>query len=95
MMTEKTNAQRGNAEGMPSDRADRADRADRGDRGDRANRDRCPLCGGPNGCAIEAGRQPESCWCMRRTIGEDVLAGVPPQLRGAACICPICAAGGG
>ncbi|WP_254638864.1 cysteine-rich CWC family protein [Cohnella sp. GbtcB17] len=78
MTTEKTNAQREDAEEMPSDRADR---------------DRCPLCGGPNGCAIEAGKPAESCWCMLTTIGEDVLASVPPPLRGRACICPDCAAG--
>ncbi|MFC3803737.1 cysteine-rich CWC family protein [Cohnella sp. GCM10012308] len=59
-----------------------------------ANRDRCPLCGGPNGCAIEEGRPAESCWCMRRAIGKDVLASVPTSLRGRSCICPACAAGG-
>lgn len=80
MMTDKTNATGGDAESVPSDTADR---------------DRCPLCGGPNGCAIEAGLNAESCWCMRRTISEDVLASVPTPLRGVSCICPGCAAGGG
>ncbi|CAI6083435.1 cysteine-rich CWC family protein [Cohnella sp. JJ-181] len=51
----------------------------------------CPLCGGPNGCAIEAGQQAESCWCMRRAIGERVLERVPPPLRGRVCVCRACA----
>ncbi|MFD2328537.1 cysteine-rich CWC family protein [Cohnella sp. GCM10020058] len=78
MTTDKTNAAGPAAERISAERADR---------------DRCPLCSGPNGCAIEAGLQAESCWCMRTTIGEDVLANVPPPLRGRACICPACAAG--
>ncbi|MDI4644049.1 cysteine-rich CWC family protein [Cohnella hashimotonis] len=79
MTTDKTNAQREDAEDMPYDRADR---------------NRCPLCGGPNGCAIEAGKPAESCWCMRATIEKNVLASVPLPLQGRACICPACAAGG-
>ncbi|MDG0790876.1 cysteine-rich CWC family protein [Cohnella ginsengisoli] len=79
MMTDKTNDLSGDTGRMSSDNTDR---------------DCCPLCGGPNGCAIEAGREVESCWCMRRAIGEDVLASVPLSLRGRTCICPACAAGG-
>lgn len=52
----------------------------------------CPLCGGPNGCAIAEGRAATSCWCMSAAIGEDVLARVPDALQGKACICAACAA---
>ncbi|SFB10419.1 Cysteine-rich CWC [Cohnella sp. OV330] len=76
MMTDKTNGGSGDAGGLSYDSTDRA---------------RCPLCDGPNGCAIEAGREAESCWCMRTAIGEDVLASVPTPLRGVACICQKCA----
>lgn len=78
MTTEKTNLQCGSAERLPSGRVDR---------------DRCPLCGGPNGCAIEKGEPAVSCWCMRANIGEDVLASVPLPMREQTCICPACAAG--
>jgi hypothetical protein len=38
------------------------------------------------------GAQPE-CWCMKVTIGADVLAKVPEPVRGEACLCARCAAG--
>ncbi|WP_082517103.1 cysteine-rich CWC family protein [Acidovorax sp. Leaf78] len=52
----------------------------------------CPLCGQPNGCAIAAGRAPESCWCMAQTIDRAALARLPADQRERACICPACGA---
>lgn len=52
---------------------------------------RCPLCGEANGCAIAAGRDPESCWCMTATIDPGLLESVPAEARGKICVCPRCA----
>ena len=51
----------------------------------------CPLCGKPNECAIAAGRDPESCWCMTATISPSALASVPQEAKGKVCICATCA----
>jgi len=53
---------------------------------------RCPLCGGPNGCAMAQGAAPETCWCMRTAIPESVLSRLPEAERGLRCICARCAA---
>ena len=57
---------------------------------------RCPLCGGPNGCAMheqrELCRTQEPCWCTRATFTAEVLARVPEPARDRACICAACAA---
>jgi len=55
--------------------------------------DRCPLCGGPNRCAVAAGTAPRACWCM--TAGD-----IPADLRDEAdrrggderCVCEACIA---
>lgn len=57
---------------------------------------RCPLCGGPNGCAMEAARaggqpQPPPCWCTQATFAPALLARVPEDARRRACICAACA----
>ncbi|MDK2777976.1 MAG: cysteine-rich CWC family protein [Pseudomonadota bacterium] len=56
------------------------------------DRSRCPLCGGRNQCALEAGKDPRSCWCMATDISfsDDLLNKVPAPLRGQACICEAC-----
>ncbi len=53
---------------------------------------RCPLCGGPNRCAMA---QPEPqqhtpCWCTRAQFSAQLLQQVPEVARGKACICPDC-----
>jgi hypothetical protein len=53
---------------------------------------RCPLCGGPNQCAMAAGSADEPCWCTRVTFTAQALEAIPPPLRGVACVCPACAA---
>lgn len=52
---------------------------------------RCPSCGQPNECAMAAGRDPESCWCMSVSIDPDVIARLPEAARGKVCICHRCA----
>lgn len=55
---------------------------------------RCPLCGAANQCTM-AGRAPSAapldCWCTPITIPAAVLARLPEQARGCACICAGCA----
>ena len=52
----------------------------------------CPLCGGPNGCAPAAsGSFATPCWCRTARISPEVLARVPAEQRGRACLCARCA----
>jgi Cysteine-rich CWC len=53
---------------------------------------RCPLCGAPNACAMAANPDSTRCWCFEVTIALETLERVPPEARGAACICARCAA---
>ncbi len=56
---------------------------------------RCPLCGAPNRCAMEAQRrtgQPQGpCWCVNVRFPAALLDQVPPAARGKACVCEACA----
>lgn len=53
----------------------------------------CPLCGKANGC-LNLGAQDvnRTCWCNDPAIKfpEALLASIPAQLRGKACICKSC-----
>ena len=54
---------------------------------------RCPLCGGPNACAMASpatGQSPQPCWCVRETFSPALLQRLPPQAQGKACICQAC-----
>ena len=52
---------------------------------------KCPLCGQPNRCAM-AGRHPVGpCWCVSIRLTADMLEAVPTEDRGVRCICAICA----
>lgn len=57
---------------------------------------RCPLCGGPNGCALEAERagtaSADPCWCVRAHFPPALRARVAAPAQGKACICAACAA---
>jgi hypothetical protein len=57
---------------------------------------RCPLCGAANVCAMEIERESgiaqPPCWCMSARFTEALLASVPADARGQACICASCAA---
>ncbi|MFO1268959.1 MAG: cysteine-rich CWC family protein [Rubrivivax sp.] len=53
---------------------------------------RCPLCGRPNECAAaRTASFDASCWCQDATFGAELLARVPADLAGRACICRACA----
>jgi len=52
---------------------------------------KCPLCGKSNECAVAAGQDAESCWCMTATMNPSALASIPPEALGKVCICPRCA----
>jgi hypothetical protein len=57
---------------------------------------RCPLCGGPNGCAPAAsGTFDTRCWCVDVQIAPEVLARLPDAARDAACLCRACATSAG
>lgn len=51
----------------------------------------CPLCGEENKCAIVAGKDPQSCWCMTTSISKDVLNQIPKSQRKKSCVCARCA----
>jgi hypothetical protein len=55
---------------------------------------RCPLCGGPNACAMEAGSEAAACWCMQVDIPVEVLERIPEAAQGRACVCTACARSG-
>jgi hypothetical protein len=52
---------------------------------------KCPLCGQSNDCAVAAGRDPDSCWCMTATMSPSALVSIPPEAQGKICICAQCA----
>ncbi|MFC7440452.1 cysteine-rich CWC family protein [Laceyella putida] len=49
----------------------------------------CPICGKGNGCNL-AGQPIGSCWCSRERFPAGLLALVPTDQRGKACICKAC-----
>lgn len=52
----------------------------------------CPLCGQPNQCAASAaGSFAVDCWCKDVAFPAALLATVPAELQGQACICRRCA----
>ncbi|WP_281914838.1 cysteine-rich CWC family protein [Caldimonas thermodepolymerans] len=58
----------------------------------------CPLCGRPNacsmapaaGCGTSACGDGGPCWCTTLSFPPELLARVPPEARGRACICRHC-----
>ena len=58
----------------------------------------CPVCGQPNLCAMEVqttpGLESQACWCTHVDFSLDLLARIPPELRGLSCICASCARSG-
>lgn len=56
----------------------------------------CPVCRQPNRCAMEQACQSGSvdaapCWCTHVRLADRLLAQVPAQARGKACVCARCA----
>ena len=60
---------------------------------------RCPLCGGDNRCAMEieraTGQAQPPCWCLSVPFAPELLARLPAQAEGLACICARCVAAHG
>ncbi|MEX8510028.1 MAG: cysteine-rich CWC family protein [Leptothrix ochracea] len=55
---------------------------------------RCPLCGGPNGCAPAAsGHFDGPCWCTTVHFRPEIRALIPSAQRNKACLCQRCAEG--
>ncbi len=58
--------------------------------------DRCPLCGRGNRCAMEiervTGQAQPPCWCTTASFPPDLLARLPVEAAGRACICAGCLA---
>jgi hypothetical protein len=56
--------------------------------------ERCPLCGQANQCAMEVekatGEKQPPCWCTKVDFSADLLAQLPLEARGKACICEAC-----
>ncbi len=51
----------------------------------------CPICGGPNSCAVSAAGSFEvECWCQALRFPEPLLQAVPEAMTGQACICRNC-----
>ncbi len=50
---------------------------------------RCPLCDQANDCQIAAGH--DRCWCFETPVPAGVLARVPIDAQGVACVCRRCA----
>lgn len=56
----------------------------------------CPLCGGDNRCAMEVERATGvaqgPCWCSTQSFSPELLARLPTEAQGKACICARCLA---
>lgn len=52
----------------------------------------CPLCGGPNHCALAADPNATECWCDSVVFPPELLARIPEDALHRACVCPRCLA---
>jgi hypothetical protein len=50
----------------------------------------CPLCGGPNQCALAIDPSATECWCDSQEFPRELLAQLPPNEVGRRCICQTC-----
>lgn len=55
----------------------------------------CPMCNGQNLCATEiakaTGEPEQPCWCREVKFTDALLAQVPAEVQGLACVCRNCA----
>jgi hypothetical protein len=51
---------------------------------------KCPLCGGPNQCALAADPTATECWCDDKKFPRELLEKIPAKAVRRACICPKC-----
>jgi hypothetical protein len=54
------------------------------------NRRVCPICGNDNDCAHEQGLPDGACWCSHIAVPKELMARIPDNLKGKACICRNC-----
>lgn len=50
----------------------------------------CPLCGQSNLCDMAACGTGDGCWCKEERFSEGLMAKIPAEKRGQACICRAC-----
>jgi len=50
----------------------------------------CPLCGGPNHCAVTADPSATACWCEFEEFPRELLDKVPTSAVRRVCICKKC-----
>jgi hypothetical protein len=55
-----------------------------------ANTAKCPLCGGPNECALAADPVATECWCDTLTFPQELLALIPEGAVRKTCVCQEC-----
>jgi hypothetical protein len=51
---------------------------------------RCPLCGGPNDCALAIDPEASECWCDTLTFPRELLAQIPEDAVRKTCVCQAC-----
>ncbi len=54
------------------------------------NKKICPLCGKENNCGYEKGLEHGTCWCTTIKVPKELLAQVPEEVKGKACVCRDC-----
>jgi len=50
----------------------------------------CPLCGGPNQCALAVDRNADECWCDKVEFPKELLAQIPDGAVRKTCVCQTC-----
>lgn len=56
------------------------------------NTAKCPLCGGPNQCALAVDAAATECWCDSVVFPDELLAQIPEDAVGKTCVCQKCLA---
>ena len=51
----------------------------------------CPLCLGPNDCAIANGERSTPCWCVGHSFDSRLFELIPAHDLGRRCVCARCA----
>lgn len=51
---------------------------------------KCPICGKNNSCIHEQDLQDDTCWCSHIEVPKELIAQIPDNLKGKACICHDC-----
>lgn len=51
---------------------------------------KCPLCGGPNQCAVAADPNATACWCELVEFPPKLLAQIPEEAVRKTCVCQKC-----